>query len=76
MADRQVHIEIHYPPRGLRAPDAARYMGLSRTKFYKLVDENRLPKPKRVDGCTIWDRLELDAAFDDLNAEGDVNEWD
>lgn len=52
--------------RGLRRPDAAMYVGLGASKFDAMVKDGRMPKPKRVDGCVIWDVRELDLAFDNL----------
>lgn len=46
---------------------AARYVGLGTTKFDQMVLDGRMPKPKRIDGRLVWDRLLLDAAFDDLS---------
>lgn len=60
---------ISYPPRGLSRDEAARYIGVSSTKFDQLVQEKRMPKPKRLDGRVIWDRISLDAAFTDLPEE-------
>jgi excisionase family DNA binding protein len=57
-----------YPPRGLRAEAAAEYLGMSRSKFLQLVDKGRLPRPKAIDGMSIWDRHELDAAFESFAA--------
>lgn len=65
-----------YPPRGMRRETAAWYIGVGVTKFDEWVADGRMPKPKRVDGCVIWDRLQLEAAFDDLPAENEFNEWD
>lgn len=28
-----------------------------------------MPRPKRIDGCVVWDRLMIDAAFSDLHDE-------
>jgi excisionase family DNA binding protein len=61
----------NYPPRGLRAEEAATYLGMGRSKFLELVDEGRLPKPRAVDGMRIWDRLTLDVAFDDFTEHTD-----
>ncbi|HEY1749662.1 MAG TPA: XRE family transcriptional regulator [Caulobacteraceae bacterium] len=58
-----------YAPRGLRRESAASYVGLGVTKFDQLVADGRMPPPRKVDGCVIWDRAALDAAFDDLPAE-------
>jgi predicted DNA-binding transcriptional regulator AlpA len=57
---------IAYPPRGLPRDEAARYVGVGVTKFDAMVSDGRMPRPKRVDGRVIWDRLRIDAAFGDL----------
>lgn len=57
---------IAYPPRGMRAERAAAYIGIGRTKFLELVERGLMPEPIEVDGMTLWDRLTLDAAFDNL----------
>lgn len=65
------------PRRGLRREDAARYVGVSPTKFDTLVKDGRMPRPVPVDGCIIWDIRRLDAAFDALDATlSDGNPWD
>jgi hypothetical protein len=51
------------PPRGLNRIEAARFVGLSPTKFDELVKDGRMPKPKRIDGRRVWDRLRLDSCF-------------
>ena len=28
-----------------------------------MVADGRMPKPKRIDGRVVWDRLQLDSAF-------------
>jgi predicted DNA-binding transcriptional regulator AlpA len=48
------------------AERAAAYIGFGRTKFLEMVEDGRMPKPIDVDGSPRWDRIELDAAFDDL----------
>ena len=63
---------LAYPPRGMRAPRAAAYLGMSESSFLALVAEGVMPQPKRVKGMSIWDRHALDAAFDRLSKdEGD-----
>lgn len=67
------------PRRGLRRIDAADYIGVSLSKFDQMVADGRMPRPKRVDGCVIWDIIRLDRAFDDLPGEDPANEpseWD
>lgn len=59
----------NYPPRGMNRETAARYVGLGTTKFDQMVIDGRMPKPKRIDGRVVWDRLLLDSAFDDLSSE-------
>jgi predicted DNA-binding transcriptional regulator AlpA len=56
---------IAYPPRGMRREVAARYLSISIAQFKKLVAVGELPKPVKVGGMAIWDRLELDSAFED-----------
>jgi predicted DNA-binding transcriptional regulator AlpA len=63
-------------PRGLRRAAAAAYIGTGCSKFDELVADGRMPKPKHVDGCVIWDRYELDQSFDALGNSESVNPWD
>jgi predicted DNA-binding transcriptional regulator AlpA len=51
-------------PRGLRADDAAAYLGMGKTKFLELVNRAMIPRPILIDGIKVWDRFDLDAAFD------------
>lgn len=67
---------ISYPPRGLSREEAARYVGVGLTKFDEMVADGRMPKPKRVDGRVIWDRLRIEAAFTDLPEERALNPLD
>jgi predicted DNA-binding transcriptional regulator AlpA len=67
---------VAYPPRGLSRDDAARYVGVGVSKFDQMVADGRMPKPKRVDGRVIWDRLRIDAAFTDLPEESTANPLD
>lgn len=68
---------LAYPPRGLCREEAARYVGVGTTKFDEMVRDRRMPRPKRVDGRTVWDRIALDAAFTDLpNDDAVVNRID
>lgn len=60
---------LSYPPRGLNREEAARWVGLGTSKFDELVAAGRLPKPKRIDGRVVWDRLKVDAAFSELGED-------
>ena len=64
-------------PRGLSRLQAAEYVGVGVTKFDQMVTDGRMPKPKRIDGRIVWDRVQLDECFAALG-ESDVlkNEWD
>lgn len=66
--------------RGLRREEAAAYVGFSASKFDALVRDGIMPKPGRFGGCTVWDRLALDRAFDRafgmLPTGVDENPWD
>jgi excisionase family DNA binding protein len=67
---------IAYPPRGMSRDEAARYVGVGVTKFDEMVADGRMPRPKRVDGRVIWDRLRVEAAFTDLPDDAKVNYFD
>jgi len=55
----------------------AEYIGVGVTKFDEMVGDGRMPRPKRIDGRKVWDRVKLDEAFDALDdAAGRKNEWD
>jgi predicted DNA-binding transcriptional regulator AlpA len=65
------------PPRGLARVQAAEYIGVGTTKFDEMVGDGRMPRPKRIDGRTVWDRVKLDEAFAALDDDGNApNEWD
>ena len=71
------HHVIFEPRRGLNRTEAARYYGISPTKFDEMVQDGRAPKPIRIDGCVRWDIRKLDAAWDALDGgNGETNEWD
>ena len=63
---------LAYPPRGLRASRAAAYVGMSENTFLDLVTEGKMPKPMRIRGMNIWDRLELDHWFERYKPEQDA----
>ena len=60
---------LAYPPRAMRADRAAAYLSMSTSTFLALVDEGRLPKPKRLKGIVFWDRLALDAFVEHYEGE-------
>ena len=57
-----------YPPRGLSREEAARYIGVGTSKFDQLVHDGRMPRGKRIDGRIVWDRIQLDIAFTDIDS--------
>jgi excisionase family DNA binding protein len=68
------------PRRGLSRDEAAMYIGISPSKFDELVEDGRMPGPRRIDGRKVWDMRELDLRFDDLPHENSGatrgNSWD
>jgi excisionase family DNA binding protein len=67
-------------PRGLSRIEAARYIGVSPSTFDRLVAEGVMPKPKELGARRVYDRAQLDSAFDalgdgELDTDG-PNEWD
>lgn len=67
---------IAYPPRGFSREEAARYVGVGTTKFDEMIADRRMPKPRQIDGRTVWDRVELDMAFSELPHQGQRNYFD
>jgi predicted DNA-binding transcriptional regulator AlpA len=55
-----------YPPRGMRADNAAVYLGMSEASFFRLVEAGLMPKGFPVRGMVLWDRYDLDTAFENL----------
>ncbi len=64
------------PPRGLCREAAAQYVGVGGSKFDEMVADGRMPKPKRIDGRTVWDIKKLDQFFDALDDGPAPREWD
>ena len=65
------------PRRGLRREEAALYVGVSPSKFDEMVKDGRMPKPKRIDGCVVWDIRKLDFAWDAIDGDdAERNPWD
>jgi predicted DNA-binding transcriptional regulator AlpA len=62
-----------YPPRAMRAERAAAYLGVSTSAFDRWVEDGTMPQPVRKGGIKLWDRLDLDAAFDNLKDHGEQN---
>lgn len=67
---------LAYPPRGLSREQAARHIGVGATKFDEMVQDGRMPRPKRIDGRVVWDRVAIEAAFTDLPDDGAGNPLD
>tara|TARA_R100000808_G_C2154027_1_gene164727 strand:- start:23 stop:253 length:231 start_codon:yes stop_codon:yes gene_type:complete len=63
-------------PRGLRRRDAAAYVALGVSKFDQLVADGRMPPPKKADKVSVWDREQLDEAFDRLPTKEETSEID
>lgn len=67
---------LWFPPRGLNRVQAAEYIGVSASLFDGLVKEGRMPKPKRINARTVWDRIAIDEAFAALPGEVESNPLD
>ncbi len=69
-------------PRGLCRVAAAAYVGIGGTLFDQMVARGEMPSPRKAGGRVLWDRYELDDAFDALPRDGNVavgtagNPWD
>ena len=54
----------------------AEYLGMGKTKFLELVDGGRLPRPVAIDGVRLWDRFDLDDAFEAFKSDAPPNSFD
>jgi predicted DNA-binding transcriptional regulator AlpA len=72
----RLRLDLSYAPRGLSREEAARYIGVGTTKFDEMVADKRMPRPKRIDGRVVWDRLRIEAAFSDLPDDDRQNPLD
>ena len=63
--------DLAYPPRALRADRAAAYLSMSTSIFMLLVEDGTLPPGIKVRGMVMWDRFELDAAFENMKRRKD-----
>lgn len=70
-------LPLSLPPRGLTREQAAAYIGVSPSLFDEMVRDGRMPKPKRFNARTVWDKQRLDLAFDAIDGDGTgENPWD
>ncbi len=53
-------------PRGLNRDQAATYVGIGTTLFDLMVADGRMPKARIINARKVWDRWQLDVAFDNL----------
>jgi predicted DNA-binding transcriptional regulator AlpA len=74
-ARRSSTLPLSLPPRGLSRVQAAEFIGVSPSTFDKMVADGEMPAPKRIRGRVIWDRKQVDCAFDAFD-DGVANPWD
>jgi predicted DNA-binding transcriptional regulator AlpA len=65
----QLSDQMAYPPRAMRARNAAAYLSISVRTFHRLVASGVIPQPIRLGGAVAWDRYALDALLDGLGDE-------
>lgn len=63
------------PRRGLSRQEAARYVGISVSKFDELMREGQMPQPFRIGSRVIWDLRKLDIAFDVLSGPEEADSF-
>ena len=62
-----------YPPRYMRSDRMAAYCSVSKSKFLDWVEDGKMPQPiPNLGGVTLFDRLDVEAAFDDLKMQHDL----
>ena len=77
---RRSNLLLSLTPLGLSRVIASEFVGVGVTKFDLMVEDGRMPKPRRVDGRKVWDRRQLEEAFAERPIEGGdretPNPWD
>lgn len=78
IAARKAELLAKYgAPKGLSREAAAYRVGVSPSLFDQMVDDGRMPKPKKINTLPRWDRDALDLAFEALPDEDQsTGEWD
>jgi hypothetical protein len=72
----RVRREQSDPRRGMSRAEAARFVGVSPTKFDELVRDGRMPRPTKIDDEEVFDLIQLDLAFDRITGgASETNEW-
>lgn len=66
MGSRKMTDDLAYPPRAMRGDRAAAYLDMSPSNFLQLVEDGLMPRPVKIRGVVTWDRLELDAAYENF----------
>ena len=70
---RQIALPPTLAPRLISREASAAYVNVSPTMFDEMVQNGRMPHPKRLGKHRhAWDVRELDAAVDQLPREGDL----
>ncbi|TIW11982.1 MAG: hypothetical protein E5V66_11065 [Mesorhizobium sp.] len=69
-------LPLSLPPRGLSRVETAAYIGVSPSLFDEMVKDGRMPRPRRINSRTVWDRHQVDWSFDALPDENsDDTDW-
>jgi predicted DNA-binding transcriptional regulator AlpA len=63
-------------PLGLNRVQAAAYVGVSPSLFDEMVSDGRMPQPKAINSRVVWNRKQLEEAFEALPRKDEANPWD
>ena len=50
--------------RFIRLPEVEDRLGCKKSKIYELITRGELPRPVKIDGCSVWVESEIDAFID------------
>lgn len=64
------------PPAGISREEAAAFVGVSASLFDEMVDDGRMPGPKRINGRVVWSVRKLTLAFEALPDADGGNSWE
>jgi predicted DNA-binding transcriptional regulator AlpA len=69
-------VNTAYAPIGMRLERAASYLDISTSTFLRLIETRDLPPGITKGGMVIWDRYELEAAFENWKTQRKVRASD
>ena len=73
---RRRALPVGVAPRGLSRAAAAEWIDVGLTTWDAMVKDGSMPQPHLIKSKLVWDRYEVDEAFEQLPRRHSTNPWD